>query len=193
MCTFKALGLTGLAVLSGCQYIPHNSFFTPPENEQNPAWIRIVNYTQHSGIYQYENGVRSGGLIRRNVFVIVHTQEKGMPKAGQDLTFNYYETPIRPNIETKIAMSYVGDRTDFCAIGATFKPKAGHYYQFSMYSSSGKCTMHSDLIERGSDGSGWHLSPNKEVAYSDGSNVSKTIFYDSRYEDPDYKRFSPGK
>lgn len=191
---FQALLLPGLALLSGCQYFPHHNFFTPADNEPNPAWIRIVNYTQHSAIYQYDNGVRSGGLIRRNEIVMVNTQDKGMPKAGQDLTFNYYETPVRPGMKTEINMSYVGDRTDFCTTSATFTPKAGYYYQFSMSSGSGvgKCTMYSSLIERDTDGSGWHLSPNKDVAYPDGSNQRETIYYNERYKDPDYKPLTPG-
>ncbi|WP_273820646.1 hypothetical protein [Pseudomonas asplenii] len=188
------LWLLAIPLLGSCQFLPHHDFFKAPQNEPNPAWVRIVNYTQHSELFQYENGVRSGGLIRRNEFVLVHTQDKGMPKAGQDLTFNYYETPVRPGLETDVDMTYIGDRTDSCTVSARFTPKAEHYYQFLMESGYGvgKCTMYPTLIERDKTGPGWHLSPNPDVTYAKGSNESKTSYFMELYKDPSYKGFNPG-
>ena len=81
-----ALCLLALPLFAGCQYLPHTDYFTAPENEPNPAWIRIVNFTQHADLYQYENGIRSGGVIRSGPLPFIHTQDEGMPKAGQNLT-----------------------------------------------------------------------------------------------------------
>jgi|SynMetStandDraft_3_1070028.scaffolds.fasta_scaffold00013_49 hypothetical protein len=50
--------LPTLPPFAGCQYFPHSEHLTAPENELNPAWIRIVNSTQYAELYQYENGKR---------------------------------------------------------------------------------------------------------------------------------------
>lgn len=189
-----ALCLLGPPLLGGCQFMPHNAFFVAPQNEPNPAWVRIVHYTQHAGIYQFENGVRSGGLIRRNEFVLVHTQDKGMPKAGQDLTFDYYETPVRPDVRTEVSMAYQGERTDYCTVTASFIPEAGRYYQFLLRSDSGvgKCVMYPTLIEKGPQGTGWHLRANPDVSYPKGSPEGTTRYGFEQYRDPAYKAMQPG-
>ncbi|MFJ4145233.1 hypothetical protein [Pseudomonas sp. NPDC089734] len=193
MFTCRNLPLLCLPLIAGCQFLPHSSFFKAPENEPNPAWVRIVNFTQHSAIYQEVNGVRTGGVIRRGELPFIHTQDKGMPKAGQDLTFDFYETQVRPGVETQVFMNWQGERTQYCFVTAAFTPKAGRYYQFEMTSGdSGTCTMTSTLVEPDKDGTGWHLSPNPDVTYPRGSHVGKTIYSIERYRDSSYKPFTPG-
>lgn len=187
-----AICLLGLALLGGCQYLPHSTFFKSPENEPNPAFVRIINFTQHDAIYQTENGVRTGGVIRRGELPFVHTQDIGMPKAGQQLTFDFYETKLRPNLETEISMSWEGSRTEYCYNGALFTPKPGHYYEFRMSSgSSGTCKMHSNLIVRDEQGQGWHLLPNPDVTYTTGSGVKTTSYGNESFRDSNYKPSYP--
>ncbi|PIB57673.1 hypothetical protein [Pseudomonas sp. 2822-17] len=182
-----ALCLLTLPLFAGCQYFPHTDYFTAPANEPNPAWIRIVNFTQHADLYQYENGKRSGGVIRSGLLPFIHTQDQGMPKAGQTLTSDYYETQIRPGIETHVGMSWEGARTRSCFVTAKFTPQAGRFYQFRLTSgSSGTCTLYPSLIERDKDGEGWHLTPNSQVTYKGGGPTAKTHYNNSRFEDPDY-------
>ena len=166
-------------LLGGCQFLPHHDFFIAPVDEPNPAWIRIINYTQHSEIYQYPGGVRTGGLIRSSEWVLINTQDRGMPKAGQDLTFDYYETPVRPGIETMVSMTYVGNETDSCTVSPRFTPKAGEYYQFRMSSGPGvgSCTMQATRIVQDAEGKGWHLQANPDVVYPKGSNRSETSYF----------------
>ncbi|MGF6094843.1 hypothetical protein [Pseudomonas sp. 18175] len=184
-----------LPFFAGCQYLPKTYYFTAPENEPNPAYLRIVDFTQHADIYQYENGVRSGGVIRSGPLPFIHTQDIGMPKAGQDLTFDYYETKVRPGIETHVGMFWEGPNTRSCSITAVFTPQPGRYYQFEMTSgSSGTCKAYPSLIERDPKGSGWHLTPNLEVTYPHDSPRAKTYYKDDRYKDPNYKPFTaPGQ
>lgn len=177
-----------LPLFAGCQYFPHTNYFTAPENESNPAWVRIVNFTQHADIYQYESGVRSGGVIRTGPFPFIHTQDEGMPKAGQDLTFDYYETRVRPGIETHVGMFWEGPRTQSCFVTVEFKPEAGRFYQFSLTSgSNGTCTAQASLIERDKDGSGWHLTPNPDVTYTPDGPTAKTYYKIERFKDPKYQ------
>ena len=190
----RPLYLALFPLLTACQYLPHAPLFTPPENEPNPAWIRIVDYTQHAEIFQYANGTRTGGSIRRGQLPFIHTQDMGMPKAGQDLTFDFYETPVHPGLETDVHMSWEGDRTQFCFVTAKFTPKAGHYYQFTLSAGYNRetCTMYPTLVERDAQGDGWHLTPNPDVTYPHGSNQGKTIYGNEQYRDPNYKGFQPG-
>lgn len=177
-----------LPLFAGCQYLPHTDYFVAPESEPNPAWVRIVNFTQHADIYQYENGVRSGGVIRTGPLPFIHTQDQNMPKAGQDLTFDYFETRVRPGIETQVGMFWEGPRTQSCMVTTRFTPQAGHYYQFRMTSGSGgTCTLYPSLIERDKDGAGWHLVPNQAVTYPHGGPTAKTTYSNSQFEDPDYQ------
>ena len=181
------LCLLTLPLFASCQYFPHTYYFTAPEGEPNPAWVRIVNFTQHADIYQYENGVRSGGVIRTGPLPFINTQDEGMPKAGQDLTFDYYETRVRPGVETRVGMFWEGPRTQSCFVTVEFKPQAGHYYQFSMTSGSdGTCTARPSLVERDKDGSGWHLTPNPDVTYPSGGPTAKTYYRVERFKDPNY-------
>jgi|GEM_PF-3926825 len=40
-----------LPLFAGCQYLPHTNYFTAPENEPNPAWVRIPRHLDtHSTI-----------------------------------------------------------------------------------------------------------------------------------------------
>ncbi|WP_256352052.1 hypothetical protein [Pseudomonas yamanorum] len=94
--------LLTLALFAGCQYFPKTDYFTTPETEPNSTWIRIVNFTQHGDLYQYENGIRSCGVIRSGPLPFIHSRDEGMPRAGQNLTSYYYETRIRPGIETNV-------------------------------------------------------------------------------------------
>lgn len=184
----STLCLLALPLFAGCQFLPHTNYFIAPENEANPAWIRIVNFTQHADIYQYENGVRSGGVIRRGPFPFTHTQDEGMPKAGQDLTWDYFETRIRPGIETEVGMFWEGSRTRSCYVTTKFTPQAGRYYQFRLTSGSGgTCTLYPSLIERDKDGTGWHLTPNPNVTYKGDGPTAKTHYSNSRFEDPKYQ------
>ncbi len=182
-----ALCLLALPLFAGCQYFPHTDYFTAPANEPNPAWIRIVNFTQHADLYQYENGIRSGGVIRSGPLPFTVTQDEGMPKAGQNLTSDYYETRVRPGIETHVGMFWEGSRTRSCYVTAKFTPQAGHFYQFRLTSgSAGSCTLYPSLIERDKDGDGWHLTPNSQVTYKGDGPTGKTNHNNSRFEDPDY-------
>lgn len=177
-----------LPLFAGCQFFPQTHYFTAPDNEPNPAWVRIVNFTQHADIYQYENGVRSGGVIRSGPLPFIHTQDQGMPKAGQHLTSDYYETRVRPGLETHVGLFWEGPRTQSCFVTVQFTPQAGRYYQFSLTSgSSGTCTARPSLIERDKEGAGWHLTPNPEVTYSPVGPTAKTHYNNSRFEDPDYQ------
>lgn len=191
----RCLWLLALPLLNGCQYLPHSTFFKAPEHEPNPAWVRIVNFTQHAAIYQHESGVLSGGVIRRGELPFTHTQDIGMPKAGQDLTFDYYETTIRPGIDTDVFMNWEGSRTQYCYVKARFTPQAGRYYQFLMTSASsnGKCKMYPTLIERSAEGGDWRLVPNPDVSYPDGTDTGNAVYSEERYRDPDYKRGEPAQ
>jgi hypothetical protein len=183
----STLCLLTLPLFAGCQYFPHTDYFTAPENQPDPAWIRIVNFTQHADLYQYENGKRSGGVIRSGPLPFIHTQDEGMPKAGQNLTSDYYETRVRPGIETHVGMFWEGARTQTCSVTAKFTPQAGRFYQFRLTSgSAGTCTLYPSLIERDKDGDGWHLTPNSQVTYKGEGPTAKTHYNNSRFEDPDY-------
>lgn len=182
------LCLLVLPLFAGCQFLPHTNYFTAPENEPNPAWVRIVDYTQHAEIYQYENGKRSGGAVRTGPLPFTHTQDVGMPKAGQDLTWDYYETQIRPGIETQVDLFWEGTRTRSCYVSTKFTPQAGRYYQFRLTSgSSGNCRLYASLIERDKEGSGWHLTPNPQVTYNGDGPTAKTHYENSRFENPNYR------
>ena len=185
--SYRPIYLLLLPLFSGCQYLPHTDYFTAPEHEPNPAWIRIINYTQHASIYQYENGVRSGGVVRSGPLPFINTQDAGMPKAGQDLTFDYYETPVRPGIETHVNMMWEGPRTRHCSVTTRFTPQAGHYYQFQLTSGSGDtCISSASLVERDKDGAGWHLTPNPDVTYKYEGPTAKKTYSNSSFEDPNY-------
>ncbi|GHS83989.1 hypothetical protein PAGU2196_48230 [Pseudomonas sp. PAGU 2196] len=177
-----------LPLFAGCQYLPHTDYFVAPENEPDPAWVRVVNFTQHATIYQYENGVRSGGVIRTGPLPFINTQDQGMPKAGQHLTFDYFETRVRPGIKTQVCMFWEGPRTQSCMVVTQFTPQAGRYYQFRLTSGSGgTCTLYPTLIERDKDGAEWHLVPNPQVTYPHSGPTAKTTYSNSRFEDPDYQ------
>jgi hypothetical protein len=82
--------------------------------------------------------VKTGGVIRRGELPFVHTQDMNMPKAGQDLTFDFYETPVRPDLKTEVYMKWQGDRSEYCFNTAQFTPKPGHYHEFWMTSGHGR-------------------------------------------------------
>ena len=177
-----------LPFFAGCQYLPKTDYFTAPENEPSPAFIRINNYTQHAAIYQYDKGVRSGGVVRSGPLPFIHTQDIGMPKAGQDLTFDYFESRIRPGIETRVHMSWEDERTRSCLVTAVFTPQPGRYYQFQLNSgSNATCTLSSTLVERDETGTGWHLTRNPDVTYPDGGPTHESYYRNDRYKDSNYR------
>lgn len=177
-----------LPMFAGCKYLPHTYYFVAPANEPNPAWIRVVNFTQHAAIYQTNNGVRTGGVVRTGPLPFTHTQDIGMPKAGQDLTWDYYESTIRPGLETTVYMTWEGSRTRTCFVTTQFTPEAGRYYQFLLTSgSSGKCTLSPTLIERDKEGTGWHLVRNENVTYENYGPTAETFYTNSQFENPDYQ------
>ena len=187
MSSRRSLCLLLLPLLAGCQFLPHTSYFTAPVNEPNPAWVRIVNYTQHASLYQYENGVRTGGVIRSGPLPFINTQDMGMPKAGQDLTFDYYETRVRPDLKTEVSMIWEGPRTLSCFVTIRFTPKAGRYYQFMLNAGSGDfCTSDASLIERDKNGTAWHLTPNPDVTYKYNGPTTEKRFTNSSFADPNY-------
>ena len=183
-----------LPFFTGCHYLPKPYYFTAPENEPNPAYVRIVDFNQHADIYQYENGVRCGGGVRSGPLPFIRTQDIGMPKAGQDLTSDYYETKVRPGIETQIGTYWEGSRTRSCFVTTVFTPQPGRYYQFEMTSGSrGTCKLHPSLIERDQQGIGWHLTPNLEVTYPHEGPRATPYYGDERYKDCDDTPLTPGQ
>ncbi|HCN62138.1 MAG TPA: hypothetical protein DIT33_01915 [Pseudomonas sp.] len=188
MSTRSTLCLLLLPMFAGCQYLPHTDYFVAPANEPNPAWIRVVNFTQHAAIYQSANGVKTGGVVRTGPLPFIHTQDIGMPKAGQNLTWDYYESTLRPGLETSVYMSWEGTRTRTCFVTTTFTPEAGRYYQFLLTSGDGgTCTLYPTLIERDKDSTGWHLVPNKDVTYKYDGPTAKSFYTNSQFEDPNYQ------
>lgn len=188
MSTHSTLCLLLLPMFAGCQYLPHTDYFVAPANEPNPAWIRVVNFTQHAAIYQSANGAKTGGVVRTGPLPFIHTQDIGMPKAGQNLTWDYYESTLRPGLETSVYMSWEGTRTRTCFVTTTFTPEAGRYYQFLLTSGDGgTCTLYPTLIERDKDSTGWHLVPNKDVTYKYDGPTAKSFYTNSQFEDPNYQ------
>lgn len=184
----STLCLLLLPMFAGCQYLPHTNYFVAPVNEPNPARIRIVNFTQHAAIYQSANGVETGGVVRTGPLPFIHTQDIGMPKAGQNLTWDYYESTIRPGLETSVYMSWEGSRTRTCFVTTKFTPEAGRYYQFLLTSGSGgTCTLYATLIKRDEDGAGWHLIPNQDVTYKYDGPTAKSFYTNSKFEDSNYQ------
>ena len=183
--------LLALPLFAGCQYLPRTEYFTAPQNEPNPAFIRIINFTQHASIYQYSNGVRSGGVVRTGPLPFIHTQDIGMPKAGQDLTFDFYETAVHPGKETEVHMSWEGEKTRYCFVTAKFTPQPGRYYQFRMTSGDeGSCKLFPTTVEQSADGA-WTLKPTPDVTYPHGGPERKASYGNDLYRDPNYKPFVP--
>ncbi|WP_264628905.1 hypothetical protein, partial [Candidatus Symbiopectobacterium sp. NZEC135] len=134
----KFLRLANLAAIallaSGCSIMPNNSFFIPPTEKNDSPWVRVVDNTEQTSIYQTLNGKRIGGLIRSSEWVLQNTQDRGMPKiSGEKYDIDYYETPLMPGLETAIVNVYVESKYS-CLITASFIPEKGKKYQFQLES-----------------------------------------------------------
>jgi hypothetical protein len=83
MSTRSTLCLLLLPMFAGCQYLPHTDYFVAPANEPNPAWIRVVNFTQHAAIYQSANGVKTGAWSVPGLSHLSIPRTLACPKLGK--------------------------------------------------------------------------------------------------------------
>jgi len=158
---------TTLLATAGCAFIPNNSFFAPPPPGADSPWIRIVDNTEQSSIYQTINGKRQGGLIRSSEWVLQNTQDRGMPKvAGEKYNIDYYETPVVAGVETAVENVYVESKYT-CLITTRFIPEKGKKYQFQLETDTlrEQCRAHASEIVQDSNGQ-WKLIPLQNVRYS---------------------------
>ncbi|WP_230458219.1 MULTISPECIES: hypothetical protein [Pectobacterium] len=167
----KFVQLTNLAAItilaSGCSIMPNNSFFIPPAEKTDSPWVRIVDNTEQTSIYQTLNGKRTGGLIRSSEWVLQNTQDRGMPKvSGEKYDIDYYETPLVAGIETAIVNVYVESKYS-CLITTRFIPEKGKNYQFQLEADTlnYQCRAHASEIVKDSNGQ-WKLVPLQNVRYS---------------------------
>lgn len=68
---FKLAILASLS--SACSIMPNNDFFVPASQDADSAWVRIIDNTEQTSIYQTLNGKRTGGLIRSSEWVLQNT------------------------------------------------------------------------------------------------------------------------
>ncbi|UMO89821.1 hypothetical protein HP572_10005 [Pectobacterium sp. PL64] len=167
----KFLRLTNLAAIatlaSGCSIMPNNSFFTPPTETNDSPWVRIVDNTEQTSIYQTLNGKRTGGLIRSSEWVLQNTQDRGMPKVyGEKYNIDYYETPLVPDVETAIINVYVESKYS-CLITTRFVPEKGKKYQFQLEADTlhYQCRVQASEMVKDNHGQ-WKLVPLQNVRYS---------------------------
>ncbi|MFS2223969.1 hypothetical protein JWF83_16055 [Pantoea sp. B65] len=147
--------------------MPHNSFFTPPAQTADAPWVRVVDNTEQTSIWQTIDGQRRGGLIRASEWVLQNTRDGGMPKvAGEKYNIDYYETPLVAGVETAIENVYVRDNNQ-CLISTRFVAEAGKKYQFRLEADTlhYRCLAHADEIVQDSNGM-WILKPLAAVRYS---------------------------
>ncbi|WP_241488292.1 hypothetical protein [Winslowiella iniecta] len=152
---------------AGCALLPNNRFFTPPPASADAPWLRVVDNTEQTSIYQTLNGQRSGGLIRSSEWVLQNTQDRGMPKAsGEDYNIDYYETPLVAGVETAVENVYVEGKHQ-CLISARFTPEQGKKYQFRLESDTlnFRCRVHAAEVVKDNHGM-WSLKPLQNVRYS---------------------------
>lgn len=167
--SFLKCSATGvlLSAMAGCVFMPNNEFFAPPPEVPDSAWLRIVDNTEQSSLYQLHGGERKGGLIRASEWVLQNTQNRGMPKAvGEDYDIDYYETPLVPGVETEVVNSYVEGKHS-CLIVASFTPQKQRHYQFQLEADTlrFRCRVKASEIVKGSGGD-WQLKPLEAVSYS---------------------------
>ncbi len=151
---------------SGCSIMPNNSFFIPPNETNDSPWVRIVDNTEQTSIYQTLNGKRSGGLIRSSEWVLQNTRDRGMPKvSGEKYNIDYYETPLVPGVETAIINVYVESKYS-CLITTRFIPEKGKKYQFELKADTlhSLCRAHASEIVQDNNGQ-WQLKPLKDVRF----------------------------
>lgn len=154
------------ALASGCSILPNNSFFTPPAEKDDSPWVRIVDNTEQTSIYQTLNGTRNGGLVRSSEWVLQNTRDRGMPKvSGETYDIDYYETPLVPGLETAIVNVYVEGKYS-CLVTARFVPEKGRKYQFQLESDTlrYRCRVQASELVKDSDDQ-WRLVPLQNVRY----------------------------
>lgn len=160
--------LAMIALLSsGCSIMPNNSFFIPPHETNNSPWVRVVDNTEQTSIYQTLNGKRTGGLIRSSEWVLQNTQDRGMPKvSGEKYDIDYYETPLVPGVETAIVNVYVESKYT-CLITTRFVPEKGKKYEFQLETDTlhYQCRAIASEIVQDSNGQ-WQRIPLQNVRYS---------------------------
>ncbi|MEF9675807.1 MULTISPECIES: hypothetical protein [Pectobacterium] len=162
---FKLAILASLS--SACSIMPNNDFFVPASQDADSAWVRIIDNTEQTSIYQTLNGKRTGGLIRSSEWVLQNTQDRGMPKvSGEKYDIDYYETPLVAGVETAIVNVYVESKYS-CLITTRFIPEKGKNYQFQLEADTlnYQCRAHASEIVKDSNGQ-WKLVPLQNVRYS---------------------------
>ncbi|WP_204524158.1 hypothetical protein [Corticimicrobacter populi] len=154
------------ALVSGCSIWPNNSFFSPPAEKDDSPWVRIVDNTEQTSIYQTLNGTRIGGLVRSSEWVLQNTRDRGMPKvSGEKYDIDYYETPLEPGLETAIINVYVEGKYS-CLVATRFVPEKGKKYQFQLEADTLRyqCRVQASELVKDSDGQ-WKLVPLQNVHY----------------------------
>lgn len=152
---------------AGCAFIPDHTFFVPPPQSAHAPWLRIVDNTEQTSLYQMLNGESKGGLIRSSEWVLQNTVDRGMPKvAGEKYNIDYYETQLIAGAETEVVNVYVeGKHT--CLVDTYFTPEEGKLYQFQLETDTlrFRCRVHASEIVKDSNGM-WQLKPLNTVRYT---------------------------
>lgn len=152
---------------SGCAILPNHTFFTPAASNNDSAWVRVVDNTEQTSIYQTLNGKRTGGLIRSSEWVLQNTQDRGMPKvAGEKYDIDYYETPLIAGVETAIVNVFVESKYS-CLITTRFIPEKGKKYEVQLETDmlNYQCRARVSEIVQDSQGQ-WQRQPMKNVSYN---------------------------
>ncbi|WP_263057443.1 hypothetical protein [Pectobacterium sp. F1-1] len=166
---FTLYRISVLVVFSqtSCALMPNNYFYSPPSLAADSPWVRIVDNTEQTSIYQTLNGKRTGGLIRSSEWVLQNTQDRGMPKvSGEKYDIDYYETPVVPGVETAIENVYVESKYT-CLITTRFVPEKGKKYEFRLETDTlhYQCRAIASEIVQDSNGQ-WQRIPLQNVHYS---------------------------
>lgn len=154
---------------SGCAIFPNHTFFTPPASNSDSAWVRVVDNTEQTSIYQMQNGKRIGGLIRSSEWVLQNTQDRGMPKVtGEKYAIDYYETPLIAGVETAIENVFVESKYS-CLITTRFIPEKGKKYEVQLETDmlNYRCRAHVSELVQDNQGQ-WRRLPVKNVRYNGG-------------------------
>ncbi|KAF1065926.1 MAG: hypothetical protein GAK45_02070 [Pseudomonas citronellolis] len=125
-------------LLGGCAFLPHNEFYQPPPEQPDSAWLRIVGNTVWSSLYVGEG----------------------------DTDGYFFETPLVPGQVVKVNSTASDEDVGMlCYIPVSFVPKAGHYYQITMFVNRyDYCRVVPAEIVRG-EGGEWRIIPFKDVTY----------------------------